>query len=69
MPVISITNAPPTYYCERQLPAKRFILHAVRLSCSVISLRSKSRAGLIMRRTECHLMELEELLEYFNEEV
>ena len=68
MPVVSITGA-SAYYCESQLPAKRFILHAMRLSCSVICLRSKSRAGLFMRRTDCHLMELAELLECFNEEV
>jgi hypothetical protein len=54
---------------ERQLSAKGFILGSVRLGCSVISLRSKSCAGLFMRTADRNPEEKATLLECFNEEV
>jgi len=54
---------------KRQLSAKRFILGSVLLGCSVISLRSKSCAGLFMRTADRDLAEKAALLEGFNEEV
>jgi len=54
---------------ERQLSTKRFILDSVLLGCSVISLRSKSYAGLFMRRADHDPAEKTALLEGFNEEI
>jgi len=53
---------------ERQLSAKGFILGSVLLGCSVISLRSKSCAGLFMRTADRDPEEKTALLEWANEE-
>ena len=54
---------------ERQLIAKRFIPGSALLVCSVVSLRSKSCAGLFMRMVDRNPMEKAALLEGFNEEI
>ncbi len=50
-------------FYERQLSAKGFIPGSVLLGCYVISLRSKSCAGLFMRKTDRDPEEKTALLE------
>jgi hypothetical protein len=54
---------------ERQLSVKRFIPSSVLLGCPLVSLHSKSCAGLLMRTPDRNPMEKAALLECFNEEV
>ena len=54
---------------ERQRSAKRFIPGSVLLVRSVVSLRSKSCAGLFMRTADHNPTEKAALLERFNEKV
>ncbi len=54
---------------ERQLSVKRFIPGSVLFDCPLVSLRSKSCAGLLMRAPNRNPMEKAALLEWFNENV
>jgi hypothetical protein len=54
---------------ERQLSVKRFIPGSVLFDCSLVSLRSKSCAGLLMRAPNRNPMEKAALLEWFNENI
>jgi hypothetical protein len=53
---------------KRQLSVKRFIPGSVLLGCPLVSLRSKSCAGLLIRTLDRNPMEKAALLECFNEE-
>jgi len=54
---------------ERQRSAKRFILGSIPRGCSVISLRSKSYAGSLMRTTDRNHEEKATLLKLSNEDM
>jgi hypothetical protein len=67
-----VTSTGTRFYAliyERQLSVKRFILGSVLLGCSLVSLRSKSCAGLFMRTADRDPAEKAALLEWFNEDV
>jgi hypothetical protein len=67
MTSIDPCSSVPVY--ERQGCVKRFILGSVLLNCSVISIRSKSRAGSVMRMADRNREEKIALLERANEKV
>jgi len=54
---------------ERQRYVKRFILASGQLNCSGIPIRSKSRAGLVMRAADRNREEKIALLEQANEKL
>jgi hypothetical protein len=69
MVVTSIGSRSIALLYERQLSVKRFIPGFVLLGCPLVSLRSKSCAGLLMRTPDRNPMEKAALLEWFNEDV